>query len=436
MNFMSTKEEIEKNVGENTLTSSGEIRTIQDMWNAAIEYFIAGKYDTDAMSDISERMNPKLTYQDIANVCSGVYADTYWHDTFMDTAYLSKSLVQALGINQSQANTYAKYAIAQWRGLLVRKNISDIGTIPTPGDVTQSIDIVCNQNTPIKTDDLIKNWNSQYWITPQVGKNYIYVRCANAQFYGSITNAKAQMFYSTGGFNQPPTSWIQCYTASGSSESGNILLLGGEVGEIPLGVRAVSEAFNFETKSTDHICVIAAITTDYFKKNKPTEIPLGNWNSSTYITHNGAAGWHNFDPQTIVESTLVFYNQDNSPEEFLFTANCRNVPVGSKIGLRSADPKFSFNSGLIEITKSSQQIEHKLTLPPNYKGQLIVTMQDKNGEMLPKNAAVQINMQWRLNKGHKHYTKAVKHFMDMDAAIDAKDLSLNMGSFTLTGGKK
>lgn len=63
-------------------------------------------------------------------------------------------------------------------------------------------------------------------------------------------------------------------------------------------------------------------------------------------------------------------------------------------------------------------------------------MQDKKGEMLPKNAAVQINMQWRLNKGHKHYTKAVKHFMDMDAAIDAKDLSLNMGSFTLTGGKK
>ena len=39
---MSTKEEIEKDFGENTLTSSGEIRTIQDMWNAAIEYFIAG----------------------------------------------------------------------------------------------------------------------------------------------------------------------------------------------------------------------------------------------------------------------------------------------------------------------------------------------------------------------------------------------------------
>ena len=47
-----------------------DIRTLKDMWNAAIAFQAQGVYDTDAMYQIFQAMNPKLTIQNIATVCS------------------------------------------------------------------------------------------------------------------------------------------------------------------------------------------------------------------------------------------------------------------------------------------------------------------------------------------------------------------------------
>lgn len=414
--------------------TTGEIRTIQDMWNATIDYFIAGEYDTDAMYDVYVRMNPKLTFQDIANVFSGVYADTYWHDTYMDYSYLSKSLQQALAIDPNSANTYAQIAISQWRGILNRKNISDFGAIPVQGDYTQSIDIVCNENTPIQTDALITNWNSTYWEKPQVGKNYIYVRCANVQFLDPITNPQAQMFYSTGGFNQPPSSWIQCFTVGANNPLGSILLLGGKAGPLPLGTRGVSEAFSLAPATTDHICVIAAVATDFFTKNQPKNIPLGNWNSSTYITHNGSAAWHNYDPQQSLEDSLYFYNQDETSESFAFIASCRNVPQGSRISLSCNDKDVNFDSGLIEVRHSSQVIRKTVTLPGNYKGELKVRLEDPDGNLLPSSSSVEIKMVWLLKPGHKSYADAGSLPTNFSFYKSNAEIELPLGTFTLIGG--
>ena len=416
-----------------TLKSSGEIRTIQDMWNAAIDYFNEGQYDTDAMYLIYKRMNPKLTYQDISDVCSGVYADTYWNITYMDYSFLSKSLQQALALDAGSADKYAKTSVSQWRGILSRKNISDIGSIPTQGDVTQSIDIVCNENNPIQTDALINNWNSTYWEKPVVGKNYIYIRCANVQFMDPITNPKAQMFYSTGGFNQPPTSWIQCQTLTGNV-TGNILLLGNKPGPMPLGTRGVSEGFSLEPTTTDHICVIAAISTEFFTKNQPKNIPLGNWNSQTYITHNGSSAWHNYDPQQALTDTLAFYNQDETPETFAFIASCKNVPVGSKISLSCDEHDSAFDTGLVTVTNSSQVIRKTVTLPGNCKGKLNVRLEDPKGNLLPASCSVELKMVWILNPSHRNYEDAVIQTSNIQKYRSNAAIELSLGTFTLIGG--
>jgi hypothetical protein len=413
-----------------------EIRTIQQMWNAAIEYFHDGEYDTDAMYAIYKRMNPKLGYQDIANVCSGVYADTYWNNTFMDYTFLSKSLQQALALSATLADLYAKNAIGQWRGILSRKNLSDVGIIPTPGDVTQSVDIVCNQNTPVQPEALIENWNSQYWKTPQVGKNYINVRCANVQFLDPIPNPQAQMFYTAGGFNQPPTSWIQCFLAKNDDEYSPILLLDGIPGPMPVGTRGVSDAFSLEPTSTDHICVIASITTEFFTKNQPKNIPLGNWNSYTYITHNGSSAWHNFDPQVSLVDTLRFYNQDETSETFAFVASCKNVPVGSKISLSCEDKAVNFSTGLIGINRSSQVIRKTVTLPGNYKGELKVRLEDANGNLLPASSAVELKLLWILKPGHKSYLDAAEATSNFAAYQNNSEIELSLGTYTLIGGAK
>jgi hypothetical protein len=414
--------------------SSDEIRNIQDMWNAAIALQISGAYDTEAMYAIYKKMNPKLTYQDMANVFSGVYADTYWNNIFMDPALLAKSFVQGLGLDLGTANTISGIAISQWRGVLSRKNINDIGVIPTQGDYTQSIDIVCNQNTQLMTDQVIEQWNNQFWQTPQVGKNYIYARCANVNFLGEITNPQVQMYYSTGGFNQPPTAWIQCFTASTGAAIGNVVLDGGKTGPLGAGIRGVSEAFMLNPTSTQHICVISSITSDFFLKNNPLTIPLSNWNSNTYITHNGASAWHNFDPQLKTEDTLKFYNQDNTEEEFAFVAQCKNVPIGSKIALRSDDDAVKFDTGVIAVTSTNQIIKISTKLPGNYEGNLKVRFEDKNGKLLSAQSSIEVSMVWKLKHGHSHYVDAIKRTGAVELLRSLREVQLNLGSFTLTGG--
>jgi hypothetical protein len=415
--------------------SLDSIRTIQDMWNTAIQCFNDGDYDTDAIYLIYKSMSPKLTYQDIANVISGVYGDTYWTGIQMDASILSKSLVQSLGIDRGIADQLSKNAFTQWRGMLCRKNINDVGLIPTPGSYTESLDIVCNENTPLQPQQLIENWNNEFWKTPVVGKNYIYARTQNIAFLGDITPT-VQMFYTTGGFNQPPSSWIQCFTEKGNKTEGDIVLLNGKPGPMGQGVRGASEAFFFNPTSTDHVCVIAVVAYDFFASNDPLKITPGNWNSQTWITHNGAAAWHNQDPQQKAEETFKFYNQDGTEEKFAFLVQCRNVPTGSTIQLRNEDAAAKFDTGVIEIGNESQLIEKVIKLPAYYKGDLKIKIHGPDGKLLPAHAAVEITMAWILEHGHRRYMDAVTQQNAFNTYRNAQDLYLPLSSFTLTGSKK
>ncbi len=436
MNQVLTKKE------KKTAVSNGPINTLQEMWNAAISYQQAGVFDTTAMYNIYQLMNPRLTYQDIANVFSGVYADNYWNIVKMDYTILSKNMQSALALSQAVADNCSINAMKQWRGILCRKNKNDTGIIPVQGNYTESIDIVCNNNTEIPPQALIENWNSVYWQTPQVGKNYVYSRCQNVAFQGDLSisgdTTKTQpvvlMFYTDGGFNQPPTSWQQLFTAADPNQTnGKVVLKDGKPGPMPNGTRGVSEAFFFSPTSSNHVCIIAVVSDSFF--SNPLNVSQGNWNSNTWITCNGAAAWHNVDPQQKSEEKLAFYNQDGSSEEFTFIANCRNVPVGSKISLKSIDPKVPFDSGLIEIHHSTQSIEQQVTLPAYYKGQLIVTMMDPKGNLLPANSAIEISMNWRLKKGHKDYAKASYRLGATEKSLNNEELSLHLGSYTFEGGK-
>ena len=95
---------------KNALANATPIKTIKQMWDAAIQYYNDPDNplnDSEAMYAIHERMDARLTFPDIANVMSGVYADTYWNGTFMDPAALAKNMVQGLGIDLNLANQYA-----------------------------------------------------------------------------------------------------------------------------------------------------------------------------------------------------------------------------------------------------------------------------------------------------------------------------------------
>lgn len=409
------------------------INNIKQMWDAAISFQKQGTFDTDAMYQIYQAMNPRLTFRDIANVFSGVYADTYWATDYMNSDLLAKSMIQALGLDPNLAAQYASSAMSQWRGILCRKNINDTGTIPVVGSYVESLDIVCNQNASLPPAQLIDNWNNEFWKTPQVGKNYIYARCQNMAFNGIIEKPQIQMFYTTGGFNQPPSSWIQCLTDSGSKKVGQIVDRDGKPANLAQGDRAVSEAFFFNPTSNQHVCVIAAINSEFFSGNNPLQIKPGNWNSYTWITSNGAAAWHNVDPQTNKLETLAYFNQDGTQEKFSFVLNCRNVPVGSKVRLFSDDALAKFDTGTVAIVDPSQSLQTSVSVPPHHAGNLKMELQGPDGGLLPIFAAVEVQMKWDLPHTHQNYLDAVQATRSANQLRTLQNVQLTLGAFTITG---
>jgi len=426
-------------------SNDGPITKISQLWQAAIAYQSAQPDQVPvvtALSNLYQRISPAISYQSIINVVSAVYADSFWNTNLLDPAMLSKAAQQGLGLSAALADQYSATALSQWRGLFSRKNINDNGAIPVTSSYTESLDIVCNEDAAASQTLLITQWNNEFWKMPQAGKNYVYLRCQNLSFYGSIAAPVVRIFYTQGGFNQPVGSWLECLAEStGGTTGGLVSLVNGMTQPVsatnPLNVgdRAVSEPFYFSAQAQGHYCLAAVVGDDFFANN-----PLGgasNWDTNQWITHNGAAAWHNLDVQQKTKTFLAFYNQDDQKEEFYFSALCRNVPKGTKLSLRNADDhsEVSFDTGVITINDPSQEVRQPVTLPANYKGRLEIHLESPGYPILAPSAAVEVTMHWLMSAEHPNYGEA-QFLSRVRPSASSEQLALNMGSFTLTGGKQ
>lgn len=410
------------------------IKNIKQMWDATILHYKNGDADTLAMKDINSKMTGSLSFQDMANVFSGVYADTYWNGISMDPNIMATNLNSSIKLNKNDALVYAKNAMKTWRGLYCRDSASDTGTMPRPGYTCNSIDICCTGGNMIDTDTLLQNWNTRYWTVPKTAKNYAYVRCQNINFLGETITNTAKMYMAPGGMNQGPNQWVPMVTANGS-QTGNILVLGGQPGPMASGVAGVSEAFIFQPKSTEHVCIAAVVCSDYFTQNDPSSYSGGNWNTYQWITNNGAAAWINTNPQLSSLATLKFYNQDNRPETFAFEAHCKKVPAGTKISLKCNDNAINGLETSGKISNDYQIIGTEVVIPANYEGDLEVMIETPDGSLLPDGSAVEVKMLWNLARSHKNYIDAADALGENDSARVGRNIRVTMGSFTLYGTK-
>lgn len=417
------------------IVSPPNIGDIDGLWLAAINYRLNGVNDVQAMDHIYDALPASLGFQDMANVFSGVYCDAYWETDREKPAILAQHMTQALSIALTSSTQYANKAMQQWRGVLCRKNFGDNGVIPTIGAYTDSPDIICNQDVELSPAKLIDNWNTEFWKVPKVGKNYIYTRCQNKSFFGKINDAKVRMYYANGGFNQPPSSWIQCLTVSGKNKDGKVLNRDGRNAILTVGERGASEGFMLDLKSTQHICLIATVSYPFFTENNPLQFSEGNWNSVQWILYNGAGAWRNVTPvsKSGGEESLTFHNQDSTPEQFSFSMRCRRVPEGSTLRMYSDDPAAAFDTRRVKVLRSSQELNIAVQLPPHYAGHIKVQLEGPDGKPLPSSAAVQICMHWCVPHSSPHYLRAAAMLGALEAVPTLQSLQLPVGYFTFVG---
>jgi hypothetical protein len=190
------------------------------------------------------------------------------------------------------------------------------------------------------------------------------------------------------------------------------------------------DAFGLNVPGTGHYCAISVAGSEFFTNN-PSDAG-SNWDSFTWITNNGAAGWHNIDVPTSSEEPLKFYNLDATTEHFVFEAHASKVPAGTVISLGFEDRKLASTAPTqsAKISSRYQVVTTEAQIPGNYSGNAILRIE---GKPLPAEASIDCRLQWVLPSSHRNYLQAVAHQGNTEALQRHEAVRVQLGNFTFIG---
>jgi hypothetical protein len=412
--------------------SSNVSDAVPQYWHVAVKCRKEGTPAISAIQQVWDAMPPPAPLPDLAVVIGATYADSYWATTQMDPTRLANDMVAAQGWNFNDCYRAAQFAFSKWCGLFLRGNFSNAGAIPKNDPLSDSPDVLLNGAGPLTPTQMLRQWNSRFYNSAPGTKNYAYGRSASVALPVPIDNAQLRMYSTDGGFNLPPQSWTQLYTFDGNNTTS--VMQGMEPGPVEPGGRcANAKPFQFTPPGSGHYCLIATASTEFFENNPLTS--TGNWNSSTWLACNGAAGWHNINVAQGSSATLKFANQDGRAERFAFEAHCAHLPPGTVVSLSAAGQRLasSIESGPVTVMQPYRSVATEGVVPPNYLGELVVGFKTPDGKPLPATAWIEVRMLWLLEAGHPHHGDALARLGAPGGAGSVARLQVPMGNFTLVG---
>lgn len=396
--------------------------TDQSIWDEALKLKKKGASATTAMQTMWP-LPPPGDLTGMATAIGSLWGDHYWAGIQMDAGKLAEELNATTGVNPADCRRAAAAAFSRWYGLFVRANFNNHGEIPKRGSVTASPDVLVNGLVELAPATIIRMWNQMVW-GPQPGLvNNTYGRAQSFGIQVPIEKALVRMFVTPAGFNPPPSTWTQLFTAQGKEDSATLVdsNLNRELG--PGARSASSKAFAWTPPGSGHFCLITAAGSEFFDNN-PVDRPPGNWNSATWLVRNGAAGWRNFNVASEEAVGVRFYNEDETPERLVFTARCRNLHEGSHLALSSGEVSLETAE---RITSPYQEIVAVAEVPPRYEGELVVDLPE-----IPADGVVDLQLDWLVKPDHPYFRDSVGH----PAAATVRDdgtLLMRLGSVTFVG---
>jgi len=387
------------------ITLFGTTSTYDAAWDVAVKCRRDGQTDIIAIKRVYDALMPPALLTTVATIVGAIYADSYWTSTFLDPQALANSMVKAKGWAPADCLAAAKKAFSSWYGLLMRNDFNDVGRIPKAGVLTYSPDALCNMDGPLDRSEMLKQWNSYFFNQAVIGKNYCYARAQDVNLPVTLPEARARMFFTSAGFNQPPNSWQIMYTLGGDVTSPLYGMTEGD--PINQNDRVASGDFIFEPPAAQHYCLLAVAQTEFFA-NEPLQ-STGNWDSATWITYNGAAAWHNIDVPPPAATKLVFHNQDATDERFSFEAHCHRLPAGTRVSLAPLGPGLQAAARQVRVNRDFQVVASgAFEVPGHFAGELEVSIETPDGSPLPLGAGVELRMLWDVPAGHAYHEAAVE----------------------------
>jgi hypothetical protein len=230
--------------------------------------------------------------------------------------------------------------MATYNGLFLRSNLDQVNTVPKPGALSSSPDIVpygiAPMDNPVKT--LTDNYNSDLGKPLEGGKtNYIYLRAKNystSRISDDTDGNRPRLFYSKASLLTYPNKWNELTL----TPSHKPLSIAADAGGI--GVMSEPVVWAPDNIDGDHYCMIAQVPSPGYDNKIPDTLQIADF--AGWVAQNGGIAWRNI---IVVNSTTVtltgsklYYDQGDDGASIQFTVMCVNVPIGSKISFSAGAP--------------------------------------------------------------------------------------------------
>lgn len=230
--------------------------------------------------------------------------------------------------------------MGQYKGILVRQNLQDTGSVPRTGGWTACPDLIPYGTEPVQqpTDFFRSNYNQDVGkVLVANAENYVYVRGKNLT--DSPLTGTARLFYAPQNLFLYPSVWLQntMTTMNGSetSEISNVM---------PNSTGVTVDPFTWiPSDINDHHAFISIVSTP--EHPYETQLPGDTITSlnelAAWIAKTGGIGLHNV--KIIEAGAPVFTNCTHLPasstlEKITFTITAENAPVGTEVSFSSGKP--------------------------------------------------------------------------------------------------
>lgn len=411
-------------------TAEAQFQLQNDFSSGAYQVYTQHQGDADMNSD------------NYAVVLAAVWVETIiaGNGTISGAAYLASVMYQAAMDNfgdpvwsQQECTDSANAAWAVWNGLFTRKALDDTGATPYTGQlgVYMSPDIWVTtkkvDGPPFNDITTAASYAIQSPSAVTNEQNYIYVRGMN-RFPGSLGGSVTLYQYKASLANNP-SQWMQVQTTGGALSATIEPLASQEI-------FAALDSFRVNFSGTDHTCVTALVSTEFFPNPLPAP-PYTNFNVIQWLSGNPATAWKNLGGGSNATNRLAICNLDDTPEQFEYVALCSHVPQGTAVRLHHAGNgrDGTLDTRAQKIESLFQTITGEVVLPPKYDGNLEVHIETPDGKGLPHGAVIVMQGYWVVPQGHPRHTDAAAYLARAGRSLHPNGVAkLYTGGFAFVGG--
>jgi hypothetical protein len=269
--------------------------------------------------------------------------------------------------------------------ILIRASLSDDGSLPRTGDVSNSPDVIPFQK---KADNPKKFFSGNY--DENVGqalkseqKNYIYVRCKNLA--EKLQIGDIYLYYALDTDIDDPSKWSSnsLKTDNGSS------YFRVTTTKLKDGISVTDDPFVWSPPASSDNNSYSLIGIIVPKGTKPDFEGITNFKD--YVSSNILVGWNKVSIISVndIWKTTFLYNQGDTERSMNISLQCHQIPIGSIIAF-SADNNTGPNPPILlnktVVTDPNGLYGILSTIPANYTGKITFSL--ANADKMPEGSSV------------------------------------------------